>query len=191
MASRQMRQLAAMVAARMQTKRVHRILANPFTATANATTSLSLLTCDDDPNYDLTSDGSSNVAECHPGAKIIAIQLVMTVFQLDTDDVYHWIIGRDPDGALQAASAFTVATLYTSDVSTTTALLRKNTWACGHFVGSSTRDKFNTPVIISSKALRRSARLADGDVIRMNWTNPHASTDAKVYVRGRIITRGP
>lgn len=184
-----MRRLAQMVYNMNTVKRVHRIRMLAQTITEAATTGFNLLTCDDDPNYDLTTDGT-NVAECEPGAKIIAIQLQMTITAVAARTV-EWIFLRDPDGVLAAASARNIATLYTADVSANTIVIRKNTIAAGHFLASD-RTAHNSNLNVSPKALRRVARMADGDTLSLAFTdNGEGAGDSLMYLRGRIITRGP
>lgn len=185
-----LRRLAQMVYNMNTVKRVHRIRITQQAITEGTSAeNFNLLTCDDDPNYDLTTDGT-NVAECEPGCKIVAIQLVMTVHSVPAASrLIEWTIGRDPDATL--TTGLGMPTLYTSDVSTTTIVTRKNVWAAGHMVGL---DKLgaNINVNVSRKALARASRMADGDIIRLTFTDDSGGTgNAAFYLRGRIITRGP
>lgn len=177
-------------AVRMMTvRRVHRVRILSGTITQGANTSFVLLTCDDDPDYDLATDGT-NVAECQPGARIEAVQIVMSIFGSNiAGETIEWVIGRDQDNALGAAS-FSVSELYAADFTGNRAILRKNVWGVGHFIGTANRDVSNTGLNIT-KALRRARLMADGDTIRLNFTATAAGGDHTVYLRGRIITRGP
>lgn len=149
-----------------------------------------LLTCDDDPNYDLTTDGT-NVAEVEPGARIVAIQLVLTIFALVSGRTVEWVLGKDPDNALGAAST-TVASLYNSDITTGNTWLRKNTIAMGHVIASTNRDLYNSNVNVPRKAMARVARMADGDAFYISFADAGEGVgNALFYLRGRIITRGP
>lgn len=170
------------------TKRVHRIRMLQQTITQGADSPFSLLTCDDEPNYDLTTDGS-NLAECHPGSKIVAVQLAMTIYNITDGESVEWIIGRDPDGSI-LTTGFTVATLFTADLTLTGGMLRKNAWGVGHVIGSNQDNTFDTRLNIT-KALRRSSKMADGDTIRLVFTMSAAASNALFYLRGRIITVGP
>lgn len=171
------------------TKRVHRIRMLQQTITQGADTPFILLTCDDEPNYDLTTDGS-NVAECHPGAKIVAVQLQMSIFSVDDFETIEWVIGRDPDSTVTNAS-YTISNLYTADVTGTRLLLSKNVWGAGHFVaGAASSEVFNTNLNIT-KALRRASKMLDGDTIKLVFTMTAAGGNAVMYLRGRIITVGP
>lgn len=185
-----MRRLARQVAAMNAVKRVHRIRILAGTITQGTDTSFSLLTCDDDPNYDLTTDGT-NVAECEPGAKVVAVQLHMSIYGMPAGEVYEWTMYRDPDGALGAASNGTIATLYTADFTASNAVQRKNTFLAGHVCSSTSKEVYTDQIRITSKALRRAARFADGDLWRMTFTATPSATSPSLYLRGRIITRGP
>lgn len=173
-------------------KRVHRIRALGIAiteATSGAGNAFSLLTCDDDPDYDLTSNLSSTTAECQPGARIIALQLHMTIVAVAGRTV-EWMLMKDPDGAITAANT-TLANLYTADVSTTTAMIRKNTVAVGHILAGD-RTAFDKSLNVPGKALRRISLMADGDILRLSFAdNGEGAGDSLLYLRGRIITRGP
>lgn len=159
------------------------------TVTQGTDTSFNLLTCDDDPNYDLATDGT-NVAECEPGSKIVAVQLHMSLYNMPDGEVYEWVMGRDPDGAITAGT-FTMATLYTQDVSGADLLLRKNAWAAGHIMSSTSHAFSQEMVRIKGSNLRRAGNMEDGDVIRLTFTASASATSPLLYLRGRIITRGP
>lgn len=190
MSSRQaaIRAVARQAVRMMTVRRVHRVRILAGTITQNTNTFINLLTCDDDPDYDLATDGT-NIAECQPGARIEAVQLVMTVFGANiAGETIEWIIGRDPDGAL--ATNYTIGNLYTADVSANTRMIRANVWGAGHFIGTTNRDSMTSGLNIT-KALRRARLMADGDVIRLAFTATAAGGDHTLYLRGRIITRGP
>jgi len=191
----QMKQFAGLVrkiAAASGPKVYHRVHFKDVTIAANASTGFDLLTCDDDPNYDVTSDGT-NVAEIHPESRVIRLQLVMGLY-VDSNPIVggplEWLLGRDPDSAL-TASSMTMATLMASDVNAGVKVLRANTWATGHMFLTTTKGQGNSRVIVSRKALRRSRVFHDGDKLRIVFTNPDADTAAKLYLRGRIISRLP
>lgn len=170
------------------TKRVHKIRMLNQTITEGSESPFQLLTCDDEPNYDLTTDGT-NVSECHPGAKIIAVQLVATIYGLVATRLVEWVIGRDPDSAITNAN-YTMANLYASDVTGTSTMLRPNVWGAGHVVATD-RSGFETRLNITG-ALRRASKMRDGDVIKINFTDDGAGTgNGILYLRGRIITVGP
>lgn len=187
-----MRRLAQMVYNMNTVKRTSRVRMLNQTITeadATATNSFALLTCDDDPNYDLTTDGT-NVAEVQPGTRLIAIQLILTISSLVTSRTIEWVIGRDPDGAITSTN-FTIGTLFNADVSTNSMAMRKNTWTAGHIVGSD-RTAANININISPRALARASRLENGDVIRLHFTDAgEGAGNAIFYLRGRFITRGP
>lgn len=148
-----------------------------------------LLVCDDDPDYDLSSDGT-NIAEVQPFSKITNIKLAC---QLDTGGNSHtdrleWILVKDPDGMLAAASAVP-ADLFTADVSTTTVLLRKYTLAYGWFVSTASAENQKFNIRIKAKALRRAGLLHDGDRLRFFVRNESASAGF-MNLTGTITTRG-
>lgn len=173
------------------TKRVHKIrmlnqsISEGLDTSAN---NFNLLVCDDEPDYDLTTDGSV-VAECHPGAKIIAVQLVLSLYGMVATRLIEYIIGRDPDAAV-AAGNYKIGALYTSDITTANAMIKANTWAAGHVIAS---DRTSQDLRINvTKALRRASKMRDGDVIRLHFTDDGAGAgNALFYLRGRIITVGP
>lgn len=185
----QMARLAAMVAMKMQVKRTHRIRILDGALTAGANVAVNLLTCDDDPDYDLATDGS-NVAECQPGARIVAVQLVLSIYGVDSGEIVEWIIGRDPDAIITGPN-FSMSNLYLQDVTSTTNFLRKNTWGAGHMISTTGRDLATQHVNISGKALKRSRLMAENDVIRLGLLSSADDVSGKYYLRGRIITRGP
>lgn len=167
-------------------RRVHRIRIVAGTITNGADTNFNLLTCDDDPNYDLTTDGT-NVAECEPGSRIIAVQLVAAFRNLNTDQLVEYVIGRDPDQAIGAAN-YTIANLYAADVSAQNLALRRNIWAAGSVIGTTQNE--SVPIRIRvGKAIKRSRVMHDGDAIRLSITMSSVTNDAALYLRGRIITR--
>lgn len=183
-----LRRLAQMVYNMNTVKRVSRIRMLAQAVTEATSTSFNLLTCDDDPNYDLATDGT-NVAEVEPGCKIIAIQLHMTIVT-PANRTVEWVLYKDPDGVLTAAGA-TIATLYAADVEATRIVMRKNSLTAGHAIGTD-RTGHNSVLNVPGRTLARSARLADGDVIRLTFTDDGGGTgDCSMYLRGRIITRGP
>lgn len=141
-----------------------------------------------EPNYDLTTDGT-NVAECHPGAKIVAIQLIGSIYGLQATRLVEWVIGRDPDGAI-LTTGFTIANLYTADATLTNLQLKKNAWGAGHVIGT---DRTGVDVRLNiTSALRRTSKMLDGDVVRLVFTDDGAGTGNGIfYLRGRIITVGP
>lgn len=188
-----MRRLAQMVYNMNTVKRVHRVRVTSGVITegesAGTNNTFSLLTCDDDPNYDNTTDGT-NVAECEPGARIIAVQLVMTTVIPD-GRLLEWMIGKDPDGVVTSTN-FLVSSLYTADVTANGLVLRKNVWTVGHKRGTSQRTENTMSINIPGKVLARAGRMEDGDVIRLAFMDDGGGTgNGSWYLRGRIITRGP
>lgn len=184
-----MKRLAQMVYNMNTVKRYSKIRMLNQTITEASETPFNLLTCDDDPDYDVLTNGTT-VAEIQPGAQIIAIQLHMTIYGLVATRLVEWLIGRDPDGAITAAN-FTVANVYTPDLTVTNALLKKNAWSVGHVVAND-RTGFDLNINIPGKLLARAGRMNDGDVIRINFTDDGAGTgNGILYMRGRIVTRGP
>lgn len=180
-------QLARKVKAAMGVKRVHRIRATVLAIPENANTAYVLLRCDDEPNYDTTSDGT-NIAECEPGSRLISVQLVMTMYGMDANTIVEWNLHKNPDQTL-TASETTVAALYAADVEPENRMLRKNTFTAGHFIGTSNHDTQTTRVRIARKAMKRNAVMADNDQIAFTFANLDATDAALLYIRGRLITR--
>lgn len=187
---RAIQKLANMVRANMGVRRVHRIRMLDQTITQGTDTAFALLTCDDDPNYDLTTDGT-NVAECQVGCRIVAVQLHMSLTNIPNGETVEWVIGRDPDGAITAAG-FVVSGVYTADITQGNRMLKDNAWTVGHVMaGTASRDTFNGRLNIARKTLKRARVMHDGDVVRLVFTHTAASSSSLMYLRGRIITRGP
>lgn len=171
----------------------HRIRMLEQSLAAATTTTKSLLTCDDDPDYDKTSDGT-NVAECHPNSRILAFQLVMGLYVASnpiSNGPMEFLMYRDRDAAISGASAGNMSTLYTADFSTTTGMLRKNTYLAGHQFITTNYEQKTVRLSVSRKALRRAGIMHDGDLIRLAFDNPDPDTACMLYLRGRIITKTP
>lgn len=187
---RAIQKLANMVRANMGVRRVHRIRMLDQTITQGTSTPFALLTCNDDPNYDLATDGT-NVAECQVGARIVAVQLHLSLTNIPNGETVEWILGRDPDASITTAG-FLVGNVYTADVTTGNRLLKDNTWTIGHVMaGTASRDTFNGTLRIPGKTMRRSRLMNENDVIRLVFTHTAAGSSSLMYLRGRIVTRGP
>lgn len=162
-----------------------------FTITQGANTGLPLLLCDDDPDFDQLIDGTSP-AEIQPGSIITAIQLHFQLLALPVGEILEWVLFKDPDGILTAATAGNIATLYTQDKTANVILLRKNAIAAGHIIVDATSRSVQ-PIIINvpRKALMRIGPFQDGDLLRLTFTLTAAASNGDLYGRGRIVTRQP
>lgn len=184
-----LRKIAKTVVRMNQVKRVHRVRATAITLTAATQTAVLLLKADSTPNYDVTSDGTTP-AECQTGARIQSIQLHGTFYLGASDTIVEWNLFKNPD-AVATAAISNVASIYTADVSANTLMMRKASMAAGHIVFGSGSDKLPLNVRIAGKALRRNGLMAEEDRLQFTFDNLDATDDVFLYLRGRIITRGP
>lgn len=184
MAKMNIRKFNGMVRKAVQSPHVSRVRIFGGTATQNATTEFTLLTVDDDPDYDLTTDGT-NVAEAQARSRLTGIKLDMGLTPSSAGETMEWMLFKSPDGVLNAT---TPATLFTADVSTSTLALRKNVVAYGLFRASANTDARQARIRIKRAAMRRIAQLKDGDSLRLAITHSADSTDGILDLTGTITT---
>lgn len=155
---------------------------------ANATTYFPLLHCDDDPDYDLATDGT-NIAEVKPLSRIMSIQLHARMEPSGTGVAarLEWMLLKDPDQSLSAVP-MAPSSLFSADFTTNVAALRKYTLAYGWFVASTNRDSFDRMIRIRRKALRRAGIMHDLDRLSLAITNSAAAATAHLQLTGRIVT---
>lgn len=166
----------------MQAKTTHRIRIVKVNAPAATDTYVTLLTAKDDPNYDLVTDGT-NVAECEIGSFIRKVQLHITYQASAAGDMVEMMLFKDPDAAF--TTNMTPTQLYTSDVSSISLDVRKNTVWYHLFVASTGRDTFvGGP---SLKAMGRIKVMRENDNLRLLFSVP-ANDSGTYYITGRIIT---
>lgn len=168
-----------------------RIHCKEVSLAAASTTYVSLLSCDDDPNYDTTSDGT-NIAEVHPNSRLLGMQLHMGLYVASnpiSNGPMEFILYRDPDAALSTAA--TMAELQGADVTTNRLTLRKNTILAGHQFITTNREYQNQNLRVRRKTLNRIRVMHDNDVIKMAFTNPDPDTVCMLYLRGRILSKTP
>lgn len=142
-----------------------------------------LLTVDDDPDYDLATDGS-NVAEAEALSRLRRIDLRISYFAGTANAagaLVEWILFRSPDNTLASTAP---SSLFTADISPTTALVRKNVLAYGGFYSSANNDTRVFNVRIRRAAIKRIQRLSDGDKIEFGIIT--AATGAKYFMHGTI-----
>lgn len=181
-----MRGFNSAVRAALMPRFVYRMRFLALTITQGTMTALPLLKADDDPDYDQLIDGTT-AAECSPGSRVIALQLHFQIVTGQDNEIIEWILYKDPDNALTAATD--ISTLYTQDVTASNKTLRKMTLAAGHLIMDSNHGTPEIRVNITRKALRRIGPIQDNDVLRMVFTMTSAGGNATLYGRGRIITR--
>jgi len=166
-----------------------RIFENPLTV-ATGNRNYKLLHCDDDPDYDLTTNGNAqtlgtDVAECKPKSRITSIDLQLTCQNIDAVKAVEWILVKDPDLVL-AGIGYTPSSLFTADVSSLTIPLRKYTLAYGYFAGGSNTDIMRQRIRIKRKALARAGVMNDLDELRLMIVNNNVTDDLTVYCVGTI-----
>lgn len=186
-----MGQFRKMVRSAMASPHVSRVRIFNFGLTQNTTIyTPKLLACDDDPDYDLTTDGT-NVSECQPFSRITKIDLKCRIQPGGTNSSnrIEWILLKDPDGALEAG-AITPASLFLSDVSLPSNSLRKYTLAYGWTVATTNKDGEQFHIRIRRKALLRAGLMHDGDKLLFVFTNNHATLAGTLDCTGRIVTTG-
>lgn len=151
-------------------------------ATVNET---SLLLVDDEPNYDLTSDGT-NIAEAEARSRVRKIDLTVSFFAGTSNAagaLVEWLLFRDPDNF---ANVTAPSDLFTADLNTVTMSLRKNALAYGGFFSSANNDTRVFHIRISRKAMQRTQVLQDNDRIKLQMVT--AATGAKYFIHGAITT---
>lgn len=154
--------------------------------TASSTVTLSLLACDDDPNYDQVSDGTTP-AEVAPGAKIMKVDLSLQYYNsTGAGNTFEWLLYRDKDN--ENSASFTPANLWTSDYSPSNELVKRDTLNYGHALIPSTFQTVKSRVFIKRKALARAGTFKDGDRLEMALVLP-AGTTQNANVIGRIWVR--
>lgn len=181
--ARGIKRFNGMVRRAMMTPHRSRIRFDKSTITAATVTPVTLLTVDDEPNYDTTSDGT-NVAEAEALSRLMKIDLNLSFFSGTSNAagaLVEWMLYRDPDAQLGTE---TPSTLFTADVSATTAMVRKNVLAYGGFYSSANNDTKAFRIGIRRKAMQRVRRLSDGDKIMLVIIT--AATGAKLFGHGAI-----
>lgn len=167
-----------------------RIFDNSIT-TAEATQTYSLLRADDDPDYDITTNGDAatagtNIAECLAQSRIESIDLTVSVQNLDVAKATEVLIYKDPDVVLGAVAP---STLFTSDVTLTTMEVRKRALKYMIGFGSSGTDGFAKHVRISRSALKRNRVMHDLDELKITITNNNSVDSLSVFIVGTITWR--
>lgn len=181
------KQFNGMVRRAVEHKDVKRVRFMNVAIPTAATTTFTLLACDDDPDYDLNSDGST-VAECQPFSKIIDINLQVRI-EPAAGNTVEWILVKDPDG-LFTASQPAPASLFTADVTLTTMALRKYVLKYGWFKAvSGIKDAWGGRLRIKRQAVRRAGSMLDGDKLLLIIANPSAGA-GDLIITGTITLAG-
>lgn len=171
----------------MGTVTTHRVYVKDLTITASTNKYINLLNADDDPDYDLVSNGT-NTAECHTNSKITKIQLSMQYFNSTGSGLtVEWMLTRRPDVGGIATTDMTPANLWVSDWNVATNALKANTVTYGHSIISSTFETVKSSVRIKRKALGRIRTMHDGDLLTFALFPP-AGTTQVLNLIGRIWT---
>lgn len=161
-----------------------RMLSKTINTTTPFRTYVDLLTADDDPDYDIVSNGTT-IAECHANSKIVKVQLKINLFNSSTDKFVEWALYRDPDQVLGTNA--TIDAMFTSDVSTNDQLMKKNAVAYGNKRFTSQADGGIAKIFIKRKALARIRTMHDNDKLRLLFQEESQST-LTCDIVGRIWT---
>lgn len=180
-----MAQFKRLVAAATGTKRTHRIRGFVTLSTAGANP-FPLLSADDDPDYDVGGVMTSTPLECEAGARILGIELSITVRFLAAGRYAEFMIYKDVDSIM--GGSISPSWLFLNDLTANVALLRKYAVAYGFMLASTNNENKTMRVRISRAALRRAGVMNDGDKLHLN-IETSAGTDNLAYVTGRIWTR--
>lgn len=187
MARMGMKQFNGMVQKAVEHKDVKRVrFMNKAIPTA-ATTTFTLLTCDDDPDYDLNSDGTT-VAEVQPFSKIVGMNLKFRL-EAAAGNTVEWLLIKDPDGLFTATQP-APSTLFTADITLTTIAVRKYTLAYGWLKSvSGIRDSTIFKIRVSKAAIKRAGAFLDGDKLLLIIANPSAGA-GEFILTGTITLAG-
>lgn len=167
------------------TVHVSRVRMVDIALTQNATTAITLLKVDDDPDYDLASDGT-NIAEAQARSRITSIDLKMWLRANGTGERVEWLLYRDRDSNLGSVDP---STLFQADYTTTVAEVRKNTVSYGMHVGSTNVENTMMRVFLKRKAMRRISGLNDNDLLKMTFAHSAAVGDGVLSMWGVIRTK--
>lgn len=151
--------------------------------TASTLTAKTLITCDDDPDYDLTTDGT-NIAEMQPLKRIRSLSLDFALVNIDSNKVVEWVLFKSPDGTIDTMAP---SDIFTADVSVNTMQYRKNTLAYGWFVGASNTDYGKSRIRVRRAALKRTGVFNDGDKLIFAVKGNNASDTIQLTMTGRIV----
>lgn len=182
MAKMSMSRFNSMVRAAVQTPHRSRVRMD-VSLTGSTLSEKNLLIVDDDPDYDLATDGS-NVAEAEALSRLRSIRLRVSYFAGTSNAagaLVEWILFRNPDNLLTSVNP---SKLFQADIDATSALLRKNALAYGGFYSSANNDTHLFDVRIRRAAIKRIQRLSDGDNLEFNIITP--ATGAKYFMTGTI-----
>lgn len=153
----------------------------PLTAATVKTSSL--LSVDDDPDYDLTSN-DTNIAEAEALSRLKRIDLNISYFSGTANAagaLVEWVLYRDPDNI---GIITNLSDLFIADVTANSLAVRKNVVAYGGFYSSANNDTQRFRIGIKRAAMRRISRLSDND--RLKFSIITAATGAKFFMYGAI-----
>lgn len=180
---------------RMVTRKVMRAMSKVTThrvyisvaPTASAVNNYSLLVADDDPDYEILTNGTT-IAECQTNSKIVKISLGISYYTNGgAGGVNEFIVYRDPDnelGSVDPQNAFSVAESALQESK------RKNILVYRANLLSASGLVWQSRTAIKEKALRRARLMQDNDRLKLSFTTGAGATQ-KLLVQGRIWTRFP
>lgn len=165
-------------------KHVARVRITALALTDNADVYQSLLVAKDDPNYDLATDGT-NVAECEVGSRLIGIDLNIKLYTIAQNDIEEVILYKDPDNLL--STGMTPSELFAADVTAQRIVVRKHAMWYNVFIGGGAGQNHQFFMRVSKGAMARNRKFADGDVLKLMFSQNDASISRKAYIVGRLI----
>lgn len=163
----------------------HRVYVKDMAITASTTKNIELLKADDDPDYDLVSNGT-NIAECHSNSRITKMQLMMQYYNSTGAGLtVEQMLFKAPDG--QSAADFTPANLWVSDFEITDNMVKKFTVMYKADLISATFETVKGKIFIKRAALKRIRTMRDNDALIYSLIPP-AGTTQVLNLMGRIWT---
>lgn len=183
------RKALAAAGAKVETLTKHRVYVfgttgAGVTLAANTDKYLSLLVCDDDPDYDLVSNNTT-IAECQVGSKIVSIELFL-VYKAAAAIMHEIAIYRDRDGSFSTMTPDTQA-FNVADYSATVDQVRSNIIGYRPIYLTSNADARPMRLPISKSALRRNQTMHDNDSLKLFIRN-NAGSSATWWIQGHINT---
>lgn len=165
---------------------VHRIRIITTGLTASSTVRYTLLKADDEPDYDLLSDGT-NIAECETGSRIVKLQLTIQYYNsTGAGNTIEMMLYKNPDG--EHAAQFTPANLFEMDYQQYASDVKKYTaWYMPSMI-SANFETVKNKVMLKRGAFRRIRGMHDLDTIELALVLP-AGTTQNATIHGRIWTR--
>lgn len=164
---------------------VHRfyLLESNTTIVQGATTTMNLMVCDDDPDYDVGGDLTTG-CECPVGSKIVSINLTLQMTQ-SAGESCEFLLFKNPDNGVAA----TPTLLFTNDVTPNNLVIRKNTLKYARVFWTTSGDRKTLKLFVKRKALMRIGRMRDNDRLQLISVASAAAGNVNASCYGTITTR--